>query len=79
MNLEVRTFMMIVIMGTCASGTLSIAALRPALVRFIAQHEDGPLSDRPGTGKSHLAQAIGRAVIPQGYRVRYREEQMLQS
>ena len=27
----------------------------------------------PGTGKSHLAQAIGRAAIQQGYRVIYRE------
>jgi len=27
----------------------------------------------PGTGKSHLAQAIGRAAIQQGYRVTYRE------
>ena len=31
----------------------------------------------PGTGKSHLAQAIGRAAILQGYRVRYREAHML--
>ena len=27
----------------------------------------------PGSGKSHLAQAIGQAVIQQGYRVLYRE------
>ena len=27
----------------------------------------------PGTGKSHIAQAIGRAAIQQGYRVLYRE------
>ena len=27
----------------------------------------------PGTGKSHIAQAIGRAAIQQGYRVIYRE------
>jgi DNA replication protein DnaC len=31
----------------------------------------------PGTGKSHLAQAIGRAVIQQGYRVLYREAHTL--
>ena len=31
----------------------------------------------PGTGKSHLAQAIGRAVIQQGYRVIYREAHTL--
>ena len=34
----------------------------------------GRLAHRPaGTGKSHLAQAIGRAAIQQGYRVLYRE------
>ena len=31
----------------------------------------------PGTGKSHLAQAIGLAVIQQGHRVLYREAHML--
>jgi DNA replication protein DnaC len=31
----------------------------------------------PGTGKSHLAQAIGQAVIGQGYRVIYREAHFL--
>ena len=30
-----------------------------------------------GTGKSHLAQAIGRAAIQQGYRVLYREAHTL--
>lgn len=30
-------------------------------------------SGHPGTGKSHLVQAIGYAVIQQGYRVAYRE------
>jgi DNA replication protein DnaC len=41
--------------------------------RFIAQREDALFLGPPGTGKSHLAQAIGRAVIQQGYRVIYRE------
>jgi DNA replication protein DnaC len=41
--------------------------------RFIAAHEDALLLGPPGTGKSHLAQAIGHAVIQQGYRVRYTE------
>ena len=31
----------------------------------------------PGTGKSHLAQAIGQAAIQQGYRVLYRETHTL--
>src|ERR1700756_445008 len=31
----------------------------------------------PGSGKSHLAQAIGHAVIQQGYRVIYREAHVL--
>jgi len=31
----------------------------------------------PGTGKSHLAQAIGLAAIQQGYRVLYRETHAL--
>lgn len=32
---------------------------------------------RPGTGKSHLAQAIGHSAIQQGYRVVYRETHTL--
>ena len=41
--------------------------------RFIAQREDVLFLGPPGTGKSHLAQAVGRAAIQQGYRVIYRE------
>jgi len=44
---------------------------------FIAQHDDGLFLGPPGTGKSHLAQAIGQAVIQQGYRVQYRETHLL--
>jgi DNA replication protein DnaC len=45
--------------------------------RFVAQREDALFLGPPGTGKSHLAQAIGRAVIQQGYRVLYREAHLL--
>jgi DNA replication protein DnaC len=48
-----------------------------ATARFVAQHEDALFLGPPGTGKSHLAQAIGRAVIQQGYRVIYREAHTL--
>jgi len=44
---------------------------------FIARHEDGLFLGPPGTGKSHLAQAIGQAAIQQGYRVLYRETHTL--
>lgn len=45
--------------------------------RFIAQREDALFLGPPGTGKSHLAQAIGHAAIQQGYRVLYREAHTL--
>src|SRR5712691_9540787 len=48
-----------------------------ATARFIAKHEDGLFLGPPGTGKSHLAQAIGMAAIQQGYRVIYRETHKL--
>ena len=44
---------------------------------FIVKHEDGLFLGPPGTGKSHLAQAIGQAVIQQSYRVLYREIHVL--
>jgi len=44
---------------------------------FIARHEDGLFLGPPGSGKSHLVQAIGQAAIQQGYRVLYRETHAL--
>ena len=40
---------------------------------FVNRREDALFLGPPGTGKSHLAQAIGRAVILQGHKVLYRE------
>ncbi len=45
--------------------------------RFVAQHEDALFLGPPGSGKSHLAQAIGLAAIRQGHRVLYREAHVL--
>jgi DNA replication protein DnaC len=44
---------------------------------FIARREDALFLGPGGTGKSHLAQAIGQAAIQQGYRVLYRETHIL--
>jgi DNA replication protein DnaC len=44
---------------------------------FISKHEDVLFLGPGGTGKSHWAQAIGQAVILQGYRVYYREAHVL--
>jgi DNA replication protein DnaC len=48
-----------------------------ATARFITQHEDALFLGPPGTGKSHIAQAIGHAAIQQGHRVVYREAHVL--
>src|SRR5262245_53223427 len=48
-----------------------------ATARFVGQREDALFLGHPGTNKSHLAQAIGRAAILQGYRVGYREAHTL--
>ena len=48
-----------------------------ATARFVTQHEDALFLGPPGTGKSHLAQAIGHATIQQGHRVLYREAHVL--
>ena len=48
-----------------------------ATCRFITQREDVLLIGPPGTGKSHLSQALGQAAIQQGHRVLYREAHVL--
>src|SRR5579885_2453431 len=48
-----------------------------ATASFIAKREDALFLGPGGTGKSHLAQAIGQAAILQGYRVLYRETHVL--
>jgi DNA replication protein DnaC len=44
---------------------------------FIEKREDALFLGPGGTGKSHLAQAIGQAAILQGYKVLYREVHVL--
>src|SRR5476649_1424288 len=44
---------------------------------FIGKREDALFLGPGGTGKSHLAQALGQAAILQGYRVFYREAHVL--
>lgn len=48
-----------------------------ATCTFIGRREDALFLGPGGTGKSHLAQAIGQAAILQGYRVMYRETHVL--
>jgi DNA replication protein DnaC len=48
-----------------------------ATAAFVGKREDGLFLGPPGTGKSHLAQAIGQSVLQQGYRVLYREAHKL--
>ena len=48
-----------------------------ATCAFIGKREDALFLGPGGTGKSHLAQAIGQAAIQQNYRVIYRETHVL--
>src|SRR6266446_108624 len=48
-----------------------------ATCNFITQRDDALFLGPGGTGKSHLAQAIGQAAIQQGYKVLYREAHVL--
>jgi DNA replication protein DnaC len=45
--------------------------------RFVEQREDVLFLGAPGTGKSHLAQALALCAIQQGHRVLYREAHVL--
>lgn len=48
-----------------------------ATAAFIERREDALFLGPGGTGKSQLGQAIGQAVIQQGYKVLYRETHIL--
>ena len=48
-----------------------------ATAAFINKREDALFLGPGGTGKSHLAQAIGQCAIQQGYKVLYRETHIL--
>jgi DNA replication protein DnaC len=48
-----------------------------ATCAFITKREDVLFLGPGGSGKSHLAQAIGQSAIQQGYRVLYRETHVL--
>src|SRR5438477_4727090 len=56
-------------------GRLLVFAL--ATGRFLTPREDVVFLGPPGTGKSHLAQALGHSLILQGHRVLYREAHRL--
>ncbi|MGB0873596.1 MAG: IS21-like element helper ATPase IstB [Solirubrobacterales bacterium] len=45
--------------------------------RFVARREDVLLLGPPGTGKSHVAQALGLAAAHQGFHVLYKEAHVL--
>jgi DNA replication protein DnaC len=48
-----------------------------ATARFVSQCDDVLLLGPPGTGKSHIVQALGSAAIAQGHQVYYREAHVL--
>src|SRR5213596_1396946 len=57
--------------------TLDGLVFELATGRFLTQRDDVVFLGPPGTGKSHLAQALGHALILQGHRVLYREAHRL--
>jgi DNA replication protein DnaC len=48
-----------------------------ATATWVGRRDDSLFLGPPGSGKSHIAQAVGHAVIQQGYRVLYREAHKL--
>jgi DNA replication protein DnaC len=48
-----------------------------ATAAWVGKREDALFLGPAGSGKSHIAQAIGHATIQQGYRVLYREAHLL--
>jgi len=56
---------------------MKVGQIRRAQVGQIRVAKSALFLGPPGTGKSHLAQAIGQAAIQQGYRVLYRETHTL--
>lgn len=46
-------------------------------LKFIDAREDVLILGPPGTGKSHVARALGTAAVRRGYRVHYREAHQL--
>jgi len=48
-----------------------------ATARFVSRCEDVLLLGPPGSGKSHIVQAIGSAALAQGHQVYYREAHLL--
>lgn len=44
-----------------------------ATLKFIEEREDAMLIGSPGTGKSHVVQALANVAVSRGYKVMYRE------
>ncbi|MGQ0813236.1 MAG: IS21-like element helper ATPase IstB [Gemmatimonadota bacterium] len=51
--------------------------LELATLKFIDAREDVLVIGPPGTGKSHVAKALGTAAVRRGYKVHYREAHQL--
>lgn len=49
------------------------AAIELLSLKWIESHEDALFIGQPGTGKSHIARAVGSAAVMAGLRVIYRE------